>query len=128
MRTKLSTFLVLLFAVLLLQGCSLKSRIKNADKRFAIGEYYAAGNLYKKIYYKVPYKDKPLRARIAFQQGECNRLINNNRAVQAYANAIRSLYSDSIVLLNGRVKPLATLFARPICLIRVMPIISVRHF
>ena len=100
MRTKLSTFLVLLFAVLLLQGCSLKSRIKNADKRFAIGEYYAAGNLYKKIYYKVPYKDKPLRARIAFQQGECNRLINNNRAVQAYANAIRSLYSDSIVFLR----------------------------
>jgi peptidoglycan-associated lipoprotein len=100
MRTKLSTFLVLLFAVLLLQGCSLKSRIKNADKRFAIGEYYAAGNLYKKIYYKVPYKDKPLRARIAFQQGECNRLINSNRAVQAYANSIRSLYSDSIVFLR----------------------------
>ena len=100
MRTKLSTFLILLFAVLLLQGCSLKSRIKNADKRFAIGEYYAAGNLYKRIYYKVPYKDKPLRARIAFQQGECNRLINNNRAVQAYANAIRSLYSDSIVFLR----------------------------
>ncbi len=100
MRTKLSTFLVLLIAVLLLQACSLKSRIKNADKRFAIGEYFAAGNLYKSVYYKIPSNDKLLRARIAFQQGECNRLINNNRAVQAYANSIRSLYSDSIVFLR----------------------------
>jgi peptidoglycan-associated lipoprotein len=87
-------------AAILLQGCSLKARIKRADKRYTIGEYYAAGDLYKKIYSKIPFKQKPLRARIAFQQGECYRLINSNKADQAYRNAIRYNYTDTIVFLN----------------------------
>ena len=100
MRIKISLFAFILLAALMMQGCSLKARIKNADKRFAIGEYFAAGDLYKKVYGNIPSKQKPLRARVAFQQGECYRLINNNRAEQAYSNAIRYIYSDSIVFLH----------------------------
>lgn len=100
LQIKPSLFIVFMLAAFLLQSCSLKSRIKKADKRFEIGEYYAAGDMYKKVYGRVPSKDKPLRARIAFQQGECIRLINNPRAEQAYTNAIRYKYQDSIVYLR----------------------------
>jgi len=93
-------FIIFLLAAILLQSCSLKSRIKKADKRFEIGEYYAAGDLYKKIVSQVPSNQKLLRARILFQQGESNRLINNPRAEQAYTNAIRYKYQDSIVYLR----------------------------
>jgi len=100
MRLKISSFIIVLFALFLLQGCSIKARIKKADKRFEIGEYYAAGDIYKRVYGSIPSKDKPLRARIAFQQGECYRLINYSRAEQAYSNAVRYNYPDSIVYLR----------------------------
>jgi len=100
MRLKLSSFVFVLFAIFLLQGCSVKARIKKADKRFAIGEYYAAGELYRRVYGSISSKDKPLRARISFQQGECYRLINYNRAERSYSNAIRYNYSDSIAFLR----------------------------
>jgi len=97
---KKSRFLLIIFIATLLVGCSLKARIKQADKRFASGEYFVAADLYHNIYGRIPYNKKPLRSRIAFQQGECNRLINYNRAEQAYSNAIRYKYSDSIVYLR----------------------------
>ncbi|MFA5045743.1 MAG: OmpA family protein [Paludibacter sp.] len=100
MRIKI-TFLSVLLLALFVQGCSVKARIKKADKSYAIGEYYAAGDLYRNVLYRISYKDKPLRGRIAFQAGECYRIINNNnRAVQAYLNAIRYKYSDTIVYLH----------------------------
>jgi len=101
MRIKITFFAFILLAVILLQGCSLKARIKNADKRFAIGEYYAAGDLYKNVFSKIPSKQKDLRARVSFQQGECYRLINyNTRAEQSYLRAIRNNYEDSIIYLR----------------------------
>jgi len=101
MRIKITLFAIILLTALLMQGCSLKARIKNADKRFAIGEYYAAGDLYKNVFSKIPSKQKDLRARVSFQQGECNRLINyNTRAEQSYLRAIRYNYEDSIVYLR----------------------------
>lgn len=100
MRLKISYFIFILLAATLLQGCSLKSRIKKADKTYAKGEYYAAGELYKKVFAQVPSSEKPLRAQIAFKQAECYRLINNNRAEQVYLNAIRYKYPDSIVYLR----------------------------
>ena len=81
-------------------GCSLSARIKKADKRFEIGEYYAAGDMYKQLYSKTPSKEKALRAKLAFRQGECFRILNNSRAVAAYKNAIRYQYSDSVVYLR----------------------------
>lgn len=81
-------------------GCSLSARIKKADKRYEIGEYYAAGDMYKQLYSKTPSKEKALRAKLAFRQGECFRILNNSRAVAAYKNAIRYQYADSVVYLR----------------------------
>lgn len=82
------------------QSCGVKARIKKADKKFEIGEYFSAGEIYKSVYGKVPANDKPLRSRIAFQQGECNRLLNYYQAEKSYANAVKYGYSDSIVYLR----------------------------
>jgi peptidoglycan-associated lipoprotein len=99
MRIKYSFYILLLIASFL-QGCSLSTRLKKADKRYDAGEYFAAGDQYKRIYGMVPYTDKPLKAKVAFKEGECYRLINNYRAESAYQNAIRYKYSDSIVYLH----------------------------
>jgi len=100
MRIKITYFVVLFLSVFLLSGCSLKARIKRADKAFSEGQYYSASDLYKRVYGYIPSNQKPLKSRIAFQQGECYRLINYSRAEQSYINAVRYNYSDSIVYLR----------------------------
>lgn len=88
-------------AVITLSSCSVKQRIKKADKKYAIGEYYDAGEIYKQCYGRVSSKkEKPLKAYVAFQQGECYRAINNTRAANCFQNAIRNKYQDSIVYLH----------------------------
>jgi len=100
MQKKLINFLFIITALLIIQGCGVKARIKKADKQFEIGEYYSAGEIYKSVYGKVPAKDKLLRSRIAFQQGECARLLNYFQAEKSYANAVKYGYSDSTVFLR----------------------------
>lgn len=100
MQNKLLFLVLITLAVFLLQGCGVKARIKKADKQFEIGEYFSAGEIYKSVYGKVSANDKALRSRIAFQQGECNRLLNYFQSEKAYANAVRYGYADSIVFLR----------------------------
>lgn len=82
----------------LFSSCSIKTRVKRADKKYAIGEYYDAADLYKQCYGRISAKkERDLRAHVAFYQGECYRIINNPKATNAYRNAIRNHYQDSIV-------------------------------
>ena len=68
---------------------------------YAIGEYYDAADLYKQCYSRIsPQKERAMKAHVAFNQGECYRILNNSRAVNAYKNAIRNKYQDSIVYLR----------------------------
>ena len=97
---KLLYLLLISATVFLLQGCSLNSRIKKADKQFESGEYFAAGTSYKRVFSKFPAKDKELRARVAFRQAECSRILNYNNAEQMYNNSIRFGNTDSLVLLR----------------------------
>ena len=99
MRLKL-TVSTLLLVLILFAGCGIGARIKKADKRFEVGEYATAGDLYKGIYSNLTSKEKAFRGKIAFRQAECYRLTNNSRAEQAYLNAIRYNYSDSVILLH----------------------------
>lgn len=81
-------------------SCSTKQRLKKADKKYEVGEYYNASLLYSRIYPKVKLKEKPLKAYSAYQLGNCYRLINQaDKAERAYANAIRNNYKDSTVYL-----------------------------
>ncbi len=81
-------------------SCGVKARIKKADKKYEIGEYYDAGDIYRQVYRQIKARDKQTKAYVAFRQGECYRHINNTRAVSAYRNAIRNRYPDSIVYLR----------------------------
>jgi len=91
---------IILFTTIGFQSCGIGALIKKADARYEIGEYYTAGNLYKRVYSSLTSKDKTQRGRIAFRQAECYRLTNQGRAEQAYLNAIRYNYPDSIVYLH----------------------------
>jgi len=99
MRTRHSLFLILL-ATIGFQSCGIGALIKKANKRYEIGEYFAAGNLYKRAYSGLTSKEKSQRGKIAFRQGECYRLTNQGRAEQAYLNAIKYNYPDSMVYLD----------------------------
>lgn len=100
-KSHIWTSLVLLLIVAGLSSCSIQARVKRADKKYAIGEYYDAADLYKQSYSRIsPKKDRELKARVAFNQGECYRILNNQRALQSYQNAIRYKYQDSIVYLR----------------------------
>lgn len=101
MMTKRILYIVL--AICTLTGCSVQQRIKRADKKFAIGEYYTAADIYKQCYSQLNMKkDRELKGYVAYKQGECYRLINNPRAVNAYQSALRCKYhlQDSTIFLN----------------------------
>ena len=85
--------------LLMLTSCSINSRIQKADKKFDLGEYYAAGEMYRSVYGQIPAKkNKKQKAEVAFKMGNAYRLIENNkRAESAYKNAVRYNYKDSIV-------------------------------
>ena len=52
-------------AALLLTGCSIQQRVKRADKKFAIGEYYVAADIYKQCYSRLnTKKDRELKRRV----------------------------------------------------------------
>ena len=97
-------YIYILLDVLCLTGCSIQKRIKRADKKFAIGEYYVAADIYKSCYGRISAKtDKPLKGYVAYKQGECYRLINNPRAANCYQSAIRCKYQlqDSTIYLHA---------------------------
>ena len=94
-------YLLILALIAGLSSCSLKSRIKRADKKYAIGEYYDAAEIYKQVYSRVnSKKERELKSQIAFKQGECYRILNSSKALNSYKYAIRYKYQDSIVYLR----------------------------
>ena len=102
-RRRNISVLCLLSIVLCLSSCSVQQRIKQADKKFAIGEYYAAADIYKQCYRRLSMqKERALKGYVAYQQGECYRRVNNTRAVNAYQSALRCKYhmQDSTIFLN----------------------------
>lgn len=75
-------------------------KLKDAEEKQRLGEYYSAAEMYRKLYTKSKPEQKDLRAYIAFRMGYCNQRINNTRrATSAYLNALRYEYPDSILYL-----------------------------
>ena len=100
---KLKTIISLLTVAVVattFSACSVSARVKRADRKYQIGEYYAASEMYKQVYKNLKSKDRKLRAHVAFHQAECYRTLNNKRAANAYKNAIRYHYPDSIMYLH----------------------------
>lgn len=93
--------IVIVLCAVGLMSCGVKARIKRADKKYEIGEYYAAADIYRQVYGRLNNKkDRELKAHVAFRQGECYYILNNTRATNCFQNAIRLKYQDSIVYLH----------------------------
>ncbi len=96
--------IVLLTCILCLCGCSIQQKVKRADKKFAIGEYFAAADMYKQCYSRLStQKDRELKGYVAYRQGECYRILNMPRAVNCYQSALRCKYhmQDSTIFLHA---------------------------
>ena len=82
-------------------SCSIQQRVKKADKKFAIGEYYDAAQIYKQCNPRIKAKQqRDLKAHVCFHQAECYRILNDGKAVNLYAQAIKYKYPDSIAYLR----------------------------
>lgn len=88
-----------LLLVALMASCSLNSRITKADKKFALGEYYKAAEMYRKIYPRVSSKkQRQLKGDVAFKMGNSYRIIESNkRAETGFKNAVRYGCRDSLL-------------------------------
>ena len=85
--------------VLALGACSVDRIVKKADQKRAIGEYFDAGNLYRKAYMATKVKDKPKRAARALAAADCfRRICFTARALGSYGNALRYKVNDSTAL------------------------------
>lgn len=101
MLQKIKNYSLLFAIVLFVASCSLAQQMKKADKKYALGEYYAAAPLYKRILPQVPSKDKDTRAQVLYKMGNCYMKINDNiRAESAYGAAIRFKIEEKDCYLN----------------------------
>ncbi len=95
-------FIFPIILLVLSSSCSVNRQIKKADKKYEIGEYYRASNIYRSVYprIKATKGDRQKKAYVAFKMGESYLLINENeRAERAFANAVRYQYKDSVLYL-----------------------------
>lgn len=102
MKLKLTYLLICCLSGFLLLSCSVSARLKKADKYYEQGEYFSAGEAYRKVQSGISaQQQRKLKAEVNFKMGECYSAINNNtRAIKAYAQAIKYKYPDSIVYLR----------------------------
>ena len=92
---------IALCSLFVLSGCGIEKRVKKADKKFAIGEYYDAAQIYKQCNTRInAKKQRELKAHVCYNQGECYRILNEPKAVSSYASAIKYKYQDSTVYLH----------------------------
>lgn len=102
MKKIISKIVILLSVSVLLISCGVEAQLKKADKRYEIGEYYVAADLYRKAQSGISSKERDKRANVNLRLGDCYRIINNHKkATRAYAQAIRYKCKDSTVYLNN---------------------------
>jgi len=78
------------------------AKLSDAAAKQERGEYYAAAQVYRKVYSKTSPKKTWLRGSIAFHMAECYRETGNaQRALSGYSNAIRYRYPDSSAILRS---------------------------
>lgn len=92
--------LYLLLAVWGLFSCD-QVKLSDAREQYLRGEYYTAGETYRKLYRNASREERVQRGIIAFEMAENYRKLNQSaRAVTAYSNAIRYGYPDTTMYLH----------------------------
>ena len=85
-----------MLSLLLFSSCGIDNNIKKGEAYLALGEYYDAGEQFKKAYSKTPAKEREKRGMLALKMAHCYKRINaSQKAVGAYRNAVR--YSTATI-------------------------------
>ena len=85
-----SPLFFLLAFFMLAVSCDEASIERKGDKALELGEYYVAGEYYRRAYSKTPAKEKELRGRRALKMARCfNHINNTTKALGGYRNAVR---------------------------------------
>ena len=85
-----SPLFFLLAFLMLAASCDEASLERRGDKALALGEYYVAGEYYRRAYSKTPAKEKPMRGKRALKMARCfNHINNTTKALGGYRNAVR---------------------------------------
>ena len=78
-----------------------QAKLTDARDQYIRGDYHSASDTYRKLYTQSRNKDNTIRGIIAFEMAEVYRKLNrSSHAVNAYKNAIRYEYPDSIIYLR----------------------------
>ncbi|HBK94095.1 MAG TPA: hypothetical protein DDZ69_03660, partial [Porphyromonadaceae bacterium] len=86
--------------VLLLVSCR-SAKLSDARAQYIRGEYFVASETYRKVYRNIKPDQHPLRGVVAYEMAEAYRRMNvASRSANAYANAIRYKYPDTLVYLR----------------------------
>ena len=96
-RKKEKTYLVMMLVamVTLISSCSADRNLKRGEKYLALGEYYDAGNEFKRAYSKTPPKERARRGQISRKMAYCYERINaTQKSIAAYRNVIRYKQDD----------------------------------
>lgn len=102
---KLNRIIIIILTTLLtaamLTGCK-SVKLSDADDTMARGEYFAATNMYRKIYNRLTKpEERPLRGEVAYKLANCYQRLNRPaNAAAAYGNALRYGQTDSIIYLR----------------------------
>lgn len=89
-----------LLGVLLLVSCR-SAKLSDARAQYIRGEYFVASETYRKVYRNIKPDQHPLRGVVAYEMAEAYRRMNvASRSANAYANAIRYKYPDTLVYLR----------------------------
>lgn len=100
MRKLNSIFVIALLFALLLGGCA-ESNLSDARAQYLRGEYYAASETYRNYYRSLKPNQRAMRGVVAYEMAETYKHLNNpSRASNAYANAIRYNYPDTLMMLS----------------------------
>lgn len=87
-------------AVVLLASCR-QARLGDARSQYLRGEYFAASETYRRVYRDIRPDQRAMRGVVAYEMAEaCRRLNLVSRAANAYANAIRYNYPDTVLYLR----------------------------
>lgn len=89
-----------LLSLTLLFSCN-RVKLEDARMQYLRGEYYAASETYRKYYRNIKPNERALRGVVAYEMADSYRLLNYpSRASNAYANAIRYRYPDTLMYLR----------------------------
>ncbi|MDE6649538.1 MAG: hypothetical protein K2K45_06390, partial [Muribaculaceae bacterium] len=100
-RHIIQTALYILLIAAMLPSCK-SVKLSDADDTLARGEFFAASNMYRKIYNKLTKpEERPLRGEVAYKLASCYQRLNRPaNAVAAYNNALRYGQTDSMIYLR----------------------------